>query len=280
MDPTTDITVVNVISTSYSGSTWLNLLLGAHPDAFSVGELTLLDNLGRANCRFHGDDCPLWSRYDLSHRSNPFVQISRLSGKRVLVVNNSLEYLRFQGRDGVNAAFVHLVRDGRAVVASTLRKQPKATLWRTSRRWARATTRDRRVLARYADRPQARVLYERVAADPAGQLRRVCDTLGLPFDPDTLNRWRDAPHFLGGSLGLLKQLAEQRSDALHAKQHPDRRRNDSDFYQQQDLDRFLDERWKSELTDAQLRVFALAAGRQNRRYGYPRATDRTRRAPR
>jgi hypothetical protein len=33
------ITVVNIVAVSYSGSTWLNLMLGAHDDALSVGEI-------------------------------------------------------------------------------------------------------------------------------------------------------------------------------------------------------------------------------------------------
>jgi len=49
---------------------------------------------------------------------------------------------------------------------------------------------------------------------------------------------------------------------------------DMDRYRRQDPARFVDERWKQELTTGQLRIFALWAGRKNRQYGYPPATQR------
>jgi len=58
------LTIVHIISVSYSGSTWLNLLLGAHSRAFSIGEMTVLRRTGRAICKLHGDGCPFWSRFD------------------------------------------------------------------------------------------------------------------------------------------------------------------------------------------------------------------------
>jgi len=47
-----------------------------------------------------------------------------------------------------------------------------------------------------------------------------------------------------------------------------------DYYKDKDPGNFSDERWKSELSDSQLRLFALWAGRLNRRFGYPRSLDR------
>ncbi|MBI1372630.1 MAG: hypothetical protein GC159_07695 [Phycisphaera sp.] len=272
---TPDITVVNVISTSYSGSTWLNLLLGAHSEAFSVGEMTVIDKHGAPECKFHGVECPLWTQFDKTSGENAFHQIARMTGNRYLVVNNSLDYLDQQDRDGVTSTFVHLVRDGRAILASTLRKRSDAKVFKESRNWARSTRRDLRLLSRYAGRPQTRVLYEKATADTPGELRRVCDAIGMPFEPEMLAVWRNVDHLLGGSIGLLKTVAdEQGHDQLHYHQKPGKKRKDWDYYQKQDMNPFSGERWKTELSDSQLRVFALAAGRQNRYYGYPRSTDR------
>ena len=45
-------------------------------------------------------------------------------------------------------------------------------------------------------------------------------------------------------------------------------RTDSQFYARSDPATFRDERWKTELSDRQIRWFALAAGRLNRSLGY------------
>ena len=65
------ITVVNIVAVSYSGSTWVNLMLGAHPDAFSIGEIDWIDKNKMALCSLHGESCPVWSQFDVSSKENP-----------------------------------------------------------------------------------------------------------------------------------------------------------------------------------------------------------------
>ena len=85
-----DLTVVNVVAVSYSGSTWLNLMLGSHSQMFSVGEMDALLKWGRCWCTFHGDHCPHWSRFQLDSPTNPFVRLHQITGKRIFIVNNAL----------------------------------------------------------------------------------------------------------------------------------------------------------------------------------------------
>ena len=67
---------------------------------------------------------------------------------------------------------------------------------------------------------------------------------------------------------LPKPALAPRADGATAKW-------DLEYYKRTDPARFRDERWKQELSDWQLRVFGLFAGRVNRRYGYPPAVDRS-----
>ena len=97
-----------------------------------------------------------------------------------------------------------------------------------------------------------------------------------------LEYWKGEHHFLGGNKGAMAPIAKETNTPVAGadrqlfgdRQFP-RDGNNGDFYQKADAAHFVDQRWKKELTDGQLRLFALAAGRLNRRYGYPRATDRS-----
>lgn len=274
--PTNDstTTVVNIVSVSYSGSTWLNLMLGSTPASFSVGEIKSILRLQRALCTLHGDDCPLWSRFDYPGSDNPFVQLHRLTGKRVLVVNNSRKFLPAQQDSRIDAKFIHLIRDGRAAAASYMRKFPGTSMWRAARWWSHDVRRNLHLIRRQPRGNTMLVVYEQIKADPAAHLPAICQFIGMPYAPQMVDYWRTDHHFLGGNRGtLLSMMSKQdRHDGPAdmpkvANQPPPQW--DFDYYRQHDPAQFRDERWQSELSAGQRRVFALIAGRLNRRLGYP-----------
>jgi hypothetical protein len=315
------IVVVNIIAASYSGSTWANLLLGANPQAFSVGEIDNLQKFGKTLCTLHGEGCPVWSRFDVNSTENPFLQLHRITGKRFLIVNNSRRYLQAQRHPHIQSKFIFLIRDGRVVVASTRRKYPEISVWQASRSWAKTMNKKRRLIRRQPFADTFTVRYEDFQANLEHYARKTCASLGMTFEPGMLEYWNQEQHYVGGSIGTMNSVAKaQGIGSIHyyvKKQHfgtllppsevlanttepaaqplsnqyqlGDRLeltldRNAApianhfkaalDHYSTTDLKNFVDERWKSELTDWQLRLFALAAGRLNRQFGYPRALDR------
>lgn len=62
------LTVVYVLGTSYSGSTYLSMLVGSDPQVFFVGELKLFDEfpIRVCSCGSSAHNCPLWGQV---HRS-------------------------------------------------------------------------------------------------------------------------------------------------------------------------------------------------------------------
>lgn len=272
-----DIQVVNIMSVSFSGSTWLNLMLGSHDRAFSVGELKKVLGWGKAVCTLHGEQCPVWSRYDSRSSENPFAQIARITGKRCLVVNNSRQFLPSQQVPPVRPKFIHLIRDGRAVVASMLRKEHQHSVSAAARLWSHDVRRNRRLMRRQPREDVLEVSYEHLKADPAAGLKRICAFLGLDFQPSMTRYEGHDAHYLSGNRGTLHALASQQQADVNLQisiGNEPRFDWDLDHYRKTDPTRFVDERWKHELSNRQLRVFALLAGRLNRRLGYPRALDR------
>jgi len=277
------ITVVNVISTVFSGSTWLSLMLGTHPRMLNVGEMRKIrydDNQG--NCALHGRECPLWSRFDWHAEENPYHQIARLSGYRTIVVDNSRKLLPAQRAAGARIRFIHLIRDGRAVTASMLRKNWKGrmtSIGRAARRWRHDLRRNRKLMKQQPEADQIAVRYEDLLADKPGELSRICAFLGLEYDPAMCEFWAGDHHPLGGNPGTLSSMLRRHDSAREDRAESFARSGahrgwDMDYYQQQDPQRFRDERWKNELRDRDLRIFGLIAGRLNRCYGYPKSLDR------
>ncbi len=270
------ITVINLISVAFSGSTWLNLLLGSHDRAFSVGEMKRLLREPEPTCTIHGRGCDLWSRFRFDPEANPFVELARLSGRDVFVVNNSRKFMRYQRGPAVRAKFVHLVRDGRPVVASMLRKGKYTSVWTAGRDLVHELRRNERLIRRQRRDDAVFLRYEDALADTPGAVRRVCDLAGLDFDPAMLRFWEREHHFLGGNPGtLFSMLRRAGGDAdAQADRKDTHLQWNLDHYRDASPDAFRDERWKGELSDRQLRLFALVAGRMNRRYGYPPARER------
>lgn len=272
-----DLTVVNVVAVSYSGSTWLNLVLGSHSQAFSVGEMDQIRKYQRVRCTVHGDDCATWKDFDMHSPVNPFVQLHELTGKKVFVVNNVRRFLPDQKHPRIRSRFIWVIRDGRAVMASALRKYPHLSNWRAARDWARSLRKKKQLLRRQPPESRLTVHYERLQQDQPKYVARMCEHCGLDYEPSMIEFWNRMHCFIGGNWGPLYQLAQAQGITLPRKEGSMikvKPKDDRSLYKTQDPGAFRDERWKTDLTDRQLKIFALAAGRLNVSLGYPRSTDR------
>ncbi|GAA1572041.1 sulfotransferase [Actinomadura kijaniata] len=83
-----------------------------------------------------------------------------------------------------DAQFVHLIRDGRDCVAS-LTEMPwyKQDVYHAISAWREAIDNGRRHAARLGPDAYYELQYERLVADPAGELSSLCAFLGEDFDP-------------------------------------------------------------------------------------------------
>jgi hypothetical protein len=85
------------------------------------------------------------------------------------------------------------------------------------------------------------VKYEAVCENPGRELQRVCDFLGLAFEPGMVTLWQRPVHNIPGNPMLFNRT--QRS-IVH------------------------DERWRRDLTEADLTAIDRLAGPLNRSFGY------------
>jgi hypothetical protein len=95
------IDVIGILGTSFSGSTLLNLMLGAHPSIYAGGELSaLILNRGDpaiASCTACGIECRYWTGTARSEvtKASLYTTVQQVFGKRVIVDSSkSIDWFR------------------------------------------------------------------------------------------------------------------------------------------------------------------------------------------
>lgn len=313
---TDSTTNVFICSAGHSGSTLLDLLLGSHSAAASLGEITQLPknlalNTG-CTCGLPVRECPVWSGVVERLRGEPgFLDLERnpyalflglfeagtvvdrnhqtllrrlyrrfvyagafaywrwnappLAGftaplrrgarnklelfgivaelrARAVLIDSSKHYLEavsLYKEAPDRTKVVLLVRDGRAVLHAGLKRGHSRR--RAYNAWGNTYERALPVLQEHvAAADLLRVRYEDLARDPARELHRLCEFIGIGYEP-----------------GML----EFRSRRHHLVNGNDMRLGGSSTIR-------LDEAWKARLSEADLDYFEARGGDLNRRLGY------------
>ena len=218
--------VIYIAGLSHSGSTLLSLMLNAHPEIISVGELKHLRKAGEGmpcGCGAASlEQCEFWSsvekvlrkrtgkslaeldcfgaygseREGLAENVSLFQAVSEATGKKFVVDSSKrpgrLKYLLRLPELDVYP--VHLIRDARGQVLSMLRRQGG---------FAKHIVRYRVVnsLIRRAIKsvPHTSIRYEDLVREPQRSLSRLLEPLGLSFSPKQM-AWADQErHLIAGN---------------------------------------------------------------------------------
>lgn len=273
----TPVTVVVIQSLSYTGTTWLNYVLGSHPDIFGLGPADRPFALSRAEagtaCRVHGEACPFWPRFyeTWDEGKNFFVHLAETSGKRIIVTNNPLP-------TGAGTALAHprldvrpirFVRDGRAVAESFARKHPQQAFFDVVRDWLAPSFNN--FAFDDADPDTLCLRYEDVLADQNGMLGRVGKFVGVSYDESALRFWEHEHHPAAGNAGPINMLRIHQGASLPPTGQT------REFYQEQydktlaDANHtFESDGWKTRLSARERFIFDMVCGEKNAELGYER----------
>ena len=232
--------VIYIAGAAHSGSTLLDMMLNAHPEIMSVGEVLKLNNVKhsksgeakatRCSCGASGLlQCPFWSRVnkeiDKAHgktladldvdnyhardqRPEPntalFKAIAAVSGKNFIVDSSKmprrLEYLLRQ--EALNVYPVHLIRSPEGQISSVVHRFGLvASIFRYE--VVSAQTR-----AKLKSVPHGVVRYEDLVREPEQTLKRLLAPLGLIFHPLQL-AWAEQPkHSFAGNHARFQSKSE------------------------------------------------------------------------
>src|SRR4051812_12246281 len=127
------IKVLNISALSYSGTTWLNLLLGSHPQVLTIGPphrlVGMLEGDLSNACLVHGADCGFWPAFarQRDRQENLLTALARFSGRSVFVFDNApADFIQKHARHpDIQVIPGRYIRDGRAISASYARKVQK-----------------------------------------------------------------------------------------------------------------------------------------------------------
>ena len=139
-----------------------------------------------------------------------------------------------------DARVLYLIRDGRAVAASAMRRSGISAAT-AARVWKRENQNLALALRGIPTAQVHRVRYEDVCEDPQRELSRICAFLGLTFEPSMLRLWERPVHNIPGNPMLFAKSRRQVA---------------------------RDERWRRELSAADVATIEGIAGPMIREFGY------------
>lgn len=176
------------------------------------------------------------------HNSLDVYEAVRRAHKTPIVIDSTKNATRLQGfnmESAPNLRVLFLLRDGRAVCYSRMRRQ-SVSMEVAARVW-KAEHMKQRLVHRNMDKSLfLRATYEDLCRAPEKELQRICSWLGVEFQPLMLD-FRADRHNLGGN--PMRMRSQERAIEL-------------------------DEKWRRELTRDDLDVFDRLVGDLNRDLGY------------
>lgn len=281
------ITVIHINSLSYTGTTWLNLVLGCHERAMALGPLDRLWQVLRerladhwrvagqpkdTHCLVHGNACDFWPKFveQYSVDENIFISLQQYTGKNIFSTNNLIDDSLKSMLDNkkINVKNIYLVRDGRQLIASYLRKNKNKSYLQGITEFLQTSFSNF-----YFDENDKYVLnirYEDLMQDPEKYLSIFSSFVEIDYPGSALCYWNYNHHLVGGNPGTIATL--RLSQGLDIAEF-----EGADFYKEQ-FDRlkkfgpqsFVDQRGSSVASRMELFLFDCLAGADNARFGYDR----------
>jgi hypothetical protein len=237
------------MATGHSGSTLIDLIIGSHSSAFSLGELwSIPEQIGKATgeqppiCGICADKCEFWNQPDrldflykyyrgvigqegitskVIHRFNSFggniyERLFAWSGANMLVDSSkNVWWIRRQLRPNrywkdIQPYVLFLTRDGRAVSSSHLRKHPNLKMAPVAETWKGTVEKMERFYDSYPAERRIRVSYERLTTEQEPVVQDICEWLGIDYEPDMLEYWKHDHHLVDGNLGTRLAILQYR----------------------------------------------------------------------
>lgn len=270
MAPNQPITGISICGAGHSGSTLLGMVLGSADGAFYVGEgakIRYLHDekkpLKKRVCKICGEACEIWSKFHWDRSAPLYRQVASHTGSTIIVDSTKnpdwiAERTAELKASGDRSVLVLLLRDGRAVINSRLRKYPERDPNQQIADWMAQVERSEALFDGF-EGSKLRIRYEEFASDPETVTRRICDAAGIEFRADMLDFAARPHHPLGGNNGTQFLAARQQPGDSFVSL-PNRTR---DYYKDHSGGISLDLRWKREMKPEHAALFDRVAGQFN-----------------
>jgi hypothetical protein len=272
--------VIFILGTGHCGSTLLDLLLGSHSKAVSLGEVyTVINKKNTVKlCDFCEDECSLWSRglhkelLSVYNRNlfqriitkiglipkaevSFYNSISEKSERNILIDSSkNAGWILRNGRVLKNNKYykpilLYLSRDGRAVVNSYYRKYPHRGLEKIAYNWNNRISKINGCYEKWPNSYKIHIRYEDLSQKPVETIKSILDFIDEPYEPSMMRFWEHNHHLLNGNAGTKSMLIKFQKQHLHKNWI---QVNEKGYYKNHELGIKFDERWITELKKEEL----------------------------
>lgn len=212
--------VVFIGGSSYSGTTFIDLMLANSPDGFSCGEVNQMFYPYRQHhfnimCGCGDARCALWHEVKRAGSDNLYDTIFRLFPNVSYIVDSSKDPLWIQGQTK------NLTRSGITVENLLIWKTPQEYYYSCAKRglargWENAWINYHKLYFRMINSWHAVPCSEVVAS--AESLRMVCECIGLDYFEGKHRYWEKIHHMLFGNHSAKRHLYQKGTDAYERSQ--------------------------------------------------------------
>jgi hypothetical protein len=155
-----------------------------------------------------------------------------------------------------------MIRDGRAVMSSYLRRFKSMTVTKFAEGWKNNTLKKQELVNSFPPDKRILVRYEELATKPEETLQKICDFLQINYSADMIKYWNDDHHIISGNAGVRSLIWQAKQEEITEEVS----KYQGDYYQKQGLSIKLDLRWENELSSEQVNEFNRIAGDINQPY--------------
>lgn len=195
-------------------------------------------------------DDPIFQPYSMI-ASKTSAEVLIDSTKAIYWISNMLRLKELKKEFDV--CLLHLVRDGRAVLNSYLRKRKRMTSEEVSNLWLERVTKNEGFYANFSQGDKIQIAYEELATNPQKITQEICNFLKINFDPEIIDYWQYEHHVLSGNRGT-KSLIKKYKMETESK------------VKSQNISIKVDLSWQTELNKNDLETFYQIVGNRNKPY--------------
>ena len=264
-----DLKVCFICGAPHSGSTLLGLILGSHSQCFYAGEANKVKflNTNKSHpdryCKICGPDCEIWGDFVYQKNINLYEWLSSKTLKPIIIDSTkNLEWIKIQIKGvrklRIEIYLIYLLRDGRAVINSRLRKYKNSEPIDLINEWVTHVENTNQFFQKF-DGDKLQIHYEDLATNPEKSIKSVCKFLKIEYEPSMLHYYTHTHHPLGGNTGTQSLIIKAQKSRLENQFIHLSERNEY-YYADHPLSIKLDFRWKDELAPEIQNLFERHAG--------------------
>ena len=259
--------IINLNCLSYSGATWINLVLGSHDKSLYVGPPQKLFNRNNSKLCLICKKCDLWTQIT-AKKKNIISNIFKIADITHLFTNNANEIFYKKCPDFYFKKYeILLLRDGRAITLSFFKKNKKKINYFNSIHpdgWFYHSFQNLPDLNKFKGLV---VRYENICLQPVKFFKIISDYVDIDFNESQLRFWENDHHLITGNKGPIEIIKIFKKTKKFPYKLSNIKKKKMNLY---DISKNFSNIWSKEISCEQRFFFDLILGEKNLELGYKR----------